>query len=461
MELTGIRSRLSSSRRTRALLAAGLGLAALATAPPGLRAQQPTPPGGATPTIVIDASAQRFAVPDCLPRRDDLGTREACRTFSQVLRNDLKFEGLFQFVPESLFSAIPPLNPDNPDFEDWKSIGTKVLVVTRAEITGGDLSIEARVHFVDSGQAMLTKRYSGRADNPRSFAHQLSDDIMALTQYRGVARTRIAFASDRDSTKDKRTKELYIVDYDGFNPRRVTVNSSLNILPAWRPDGQALAYVSYRQDRSPLIFLAEIFAGRSSGNISGERAGSQAFAPAWSPDGKRVAFASTRAGNMEIFSVNADGTELRRLTNSAASDTAPCFSPTGQEIAFTSNRTGTPQIYLMDNEGLNLRRLTTVGNYNDAPAWNPSKQYSEIAFTSRIEGGFEVAVIDLATRQVRQITEGRGSCEYPAWAPNGRHLVFSCNRGGTWQISVADRDGREMSSLATGPGNNVQPDWGP
>jgi len=62
---------------------------------------------------------------------------------------------------------------------------------------------------------------------------------------------------------------------------------------------------------------------------------------------------------------------------------------------------------------------------------------------------------------VRQITEGRGSCEYPAWAPNGRHLVFSCNRGGTWQISVADRDGREVNSLATGPGNNVQPDWGP
>ncbi len=461
MHLTGTRSRPSSSRRASALLAAGLGLAAWASAPSPLRAQQPTPPSGATPTIVIDASAQRFAVPDCLPRREDQAIRDACRTFTQVLRSDLKFEGLFQFVPESLFAAIPLLNPDNPNFEDWKSIGTKVLVVTRADLAGNDLSVEARVHFVDSGQAMLTKRYSGRADNPRSFAHQLSDDIMALTQYRGVARTRIAFASDRDSTKEKRTKELYIVDYDGFNPRRVTVNNSLNILPAWRPDGQALAYVSYRQDRSPLIFLAEIFAGRSRANISGEPSGSQAFAPAWSPDGKRVVFASTRAGNMEIFSANADGTQVRRLTNSAASDTAPCFSPTGQEIAFTSNRTGTPQVYLMDDEGLNLRRLTTVGNYNDAPAWNPSKQYSEIAFTARIEGGFEVAVIDLATRQVRQITEGRGSCEYPAWAPNGRHLVFSCNRGGIWQIGVAARDGREVNSLATGPGNNVQPDWGP
>ena len=88
---------------------------------------------------------------------------------------------------------------------------------------------------------MLSKRYSGRADNPRVFAHQASDDIVALTQYRGVARTKIAFTSDRDATREHRSKELYIVDYDGFNPRRITVNNSLNILPAWSPDGQKLA----------------------------------------------------------------------------------------------------------------------------------------------------------------------------------------------------------------------------
>ena len=73
----------------------------------------------------------------------------------------------------------------------------------------------------------------------------------------------------------------------------------------------------------------------------------------------------------------------------------------------------------------------------------------------------DIAIIDLATRQVRQITQGRGSCEYPTWAPNGRHLAFSCNRGGRWEIAIADREGRSLRTLATGPGNNVQPDWGP
>jgi len=410
---------------------------------------------------VIGGVTPRFAVPECVPMGPDEATRAACRTITQVLRADLRFEGLFQFVPDSLLDAIPPLNADAPRFEDWKGIGARILVVTRAEVKGGELSVEVRVYFVDSGQTMLARRYSGRPDNPRLFAHQASDDIMTLTQYKGVARTRLAFTSDRDATKEVRSKELYIVDYDGFNPRRVTVNNSLNILPNWSPDGTSLAYVSYRQG-SPLIYLAKVLEGRSVANLTGEKGDSQAFAPAFSPDGKRLAFASNRSGNMDVWVAGADGSGARRLTTTPASDTAPCWSPTGQEIGFTSNRTGTPQLWIMDSEGLNVRRLTNVGNYNDGCAWNPSKQYSEIAYTARLEsGGFDIAIIDLATRQVRQITQGRGSCEYPAWAPNGRHLVFACNRGGRWEITISDREGRTLQTLATGPGNNVQPDWGP
>ena len=343
--------------------------------------------------------------------------------------------------------------------------GHRITVVfddhTVAEVTGSELTVEVRVYFVDSGATMLARKYSGKADNPRVFAHQASDDIMTLTQYRGVARTRIAFVSDRDATKERRSKELYIVDYDGFNPRRVTVNNSLNIQPAWRPDGAALAYVSYRQG-SPLLYLAKIFEAQSVPNLSGEKGDSHAFAPTFSPDGRSLAFASTRAGNMDVWAANADGSGARRLTTTQASDTAPCWSPTGQEIAFTSSRTGTPQLWTMDSEGLNVRRLTVQGNYNDGCAWNPSKVWSEIAYTARLEaGGFDIAVIDLATRQVRQITQGRGSCEYPSWAPNGRHLVFSCERNKRWEITIADREGRSLQTVATGPGNNVQPDWGP
>jgi TolB protein len=439
------------------LAIAGAALAAIAAGAP----QQPP----TRDTIIITGSAGRWALPDCVPKRPDEASLAACRTLSQVLRADLRFEDLFQLLQDSLIAAIAPLNPQAPRFEDWKGIGAKYLIAAQAEVAGSELSVEVRVYDVDSGQAMMQRRYSGKADSPRSFAHQASDDILALTQNKGVARTRIAFVSDRDATKERPSKELYIVDYDGYNPRRVTVNGSLNILPAWRPDGQAIAYVSYRQG-SPLLYLAKIFEGQSVANLSGEKGDSQAFSPVFSPDGKQLAFASNRAGSADIYVAGADGSSPRRLTTTQANDTAPCFSPTGQEIAFTSNRTGTPQLWLIDGDGLNVRRLTQgTGNYNDGCAWNPAKQYSEIAFTARLEAGgpvrFDIAVIDLATRQVRQITEGRGSCEYPSWAPNGRHLVFSCERNKRWEITIADREGRSIQTLATGPGNNVQPDWGP
>jgi TolB protein len=453
-------SKPSSGRRSKGVVLAAVamplfGWGALFRVEPQQPA--PTPP----PQIFISGEKQRFAIPDCIPRAGDEASREACRTITQVLKSDLKFEiDASQFVPDNLITAIPSMNPDAPNFKDWQSIGAGILVVSRAAVTGGELSVEVRVHFVSSGQSMLEKRYSGKPDNPRLFAHQASDDILTLTQLKGVARTRIAFVSDRDSSKEKVLKQVYIMDYDGYNPRQITVSSSINILPAWRPDGQAIAYVSYRQG-SPMIFLASIFEGKNTPNLTGER-GSQAFAPSWSPDGKRIAFSSTRSGNSEIWVANADGSGARNLTSNPAADTAPVWSPTGQEIAFTSGRTGQPQIYVMDaDSGLNIRRLTTASGYSDAPAWSPSRERSEIAYTSRLDSGFEIAVLDLASGQNRQLTEGRGSCEYPSWAPNGRHLVFACNRGGTWQITVSDRDGRNLQTLAAGKGNNVQPDWGP
>jgi TolB protein len=449
------RSPHSSSRRVSLLVAA---LAVVVPRPAAAQQQGGQPPPQHN-IIINGPQREHFAVPECVPKSPDSASREACHTFSQVLKADIQFEDIVDFVPEGLLQAIPAQNADAPNLKDYQSIGASYLVTTRAEVVGSEMNVEAKVYFVATGQNILAKRYSGKAENPRLFAHQASDDIMGLTTIKGVARSKIAFVSDRDSTKDKRTKELYIVDYDGFNPRRVTVNRSLNILPAWSPDGRTLAYVSYRQG-SPDIYLAAIYEGKSTNLTSGK--GFQAFAPAWSPDGTKVAYASNRSGNMEIWISNADGSGAHKITASAGSNTAPCWSPTGQEIAFTSSRSGAPQIYLMDSEGLNVRRLTTVGSYNDAPAWNPSKLYGEIAYTSRLEGAsFEVAVIDLASRQVRQVTEGRGSCEYPAWAPNGRHLVFACNHAGTWQLTVSDRDGRTVRTIPAGPGSNAQPDWSP
>ena len=195
MEQRASRSRASSSRlnSAAAALAAGVGLLLARDSRPAQA--PPSPP----PTIVIGGEVDRFAIPDCIPRKGDEASREVCRTVTQVLRADQQFEGLFRFVPQSLMSAIPPMDPEAPNFTDWKGIGATVLVVSRAQVTGGEATVELRVHSVATGQSMLSKRYTGRDDNPRIFAHQASDDLMTLANYRGVARSKIAFVSDRDA----------------------------------------------------------------------------------------------------------------------------------------------------------------------------------------------------------------------------------------------------------------------
>ncbi len=403
--------------------------------------------------IDIQSSAPRLAVPPCVPQSSDAESRQACRTMTDVLRADLAFEGLFDFVDPKLYELVPSWSPDSPNLEEWRSVFASFLIVTRARVQG-ELSVDVRVWDVGSTQLILDKRYSGSAANPRFFAHTVSDAVMTLTQHQGVARTKIVFATDREGG----VKQIYVMDYDGHRTQGLTRGRTLNILPNWASDGKRIAYTSYAP--RPDIIVVRPFDGGQPRNITQGRG--QSFAAAFSPDGARIAYSSSRSGRMKIWVSRPDGGGARQLTSGASSDTAPSWSPTGREIAFTSNRSGTPQIWVVDADGLNLRRLTRVGSYNDAPAWSPSRLFSEIAYTSRLERGeFEIAILDLQSEEVRQITTGQGSCESPSWAPSGRHLVFSCQRGSLWQISIADRIGRRVKVLAAGPGNNAQPDWGP
>jgi TolB protein len=450
------RSRLFSNRRLRlaALLLAGSGLVASTT----LRAQPQGSNQAQTIIIPFGGTATTLAVPDCVPRAGDDAARAACQAIIDVLRADLRFEDI-KLVPDSLYHDLPNFNPDALKFDDWKAVRAEILVVTRAETVKNELAVDVRVYSVGNGQSILAKRYLNRPDNPRTFAHQAAEEIMTLAQIKSVARSKIAFVSDRDTVaKTKKTKEIYIADYDGFNPRRVTVNRSLNILPSWSPDGRSLGYVSYRSGMPELLF-AWIYEGKSTGFAAG--AGSSVMSLAFSPDGKRVAYSSNKSGNADIWVANTDGTDARKITSSPAIDTAPSWSPSGNEIAFTSQRGGTPQIWVMDSDGLNPHKVSTIGKWNDGAAWNPAKEFStEIAYTTVLDGGREVAIVDVANGQTRQITEGRGSCESPAWAPNGRHLVLACERGGRSQLAIADRMGRNVKAIDVGPGNNSQPDWG-
>ena len=120
--------------------------------------------------------------------------------------------------------------------------------------TATGVTVQVRLFNVAGQQRGVLEGIQRPAANPRVFAHTIADEIHKQQRnLTGVARTKLTFSSDRDGERMKGTvdsrgiKEIYIADYDGANPRRITVNRSLNINPVWSSDGKAIAYTSYRR----------------------------------------------------------------------------------------------------------------------------------------------------------------------------------------------------------------------
>jgi TolB protein len=193
--------------------------------------------------------------------------------------------------------------------------------------------VELRLYNVRTKTQAFGKSYDGSAANPRLYAHTISDELhMSQRGLRGVARTKLAFASDRDgeritgTVENRGGKEIYIADYDGANQKRLTVNRTLNVFPTWSPDARSIAYTSFKRVL-PNIFISNIYQGTMEELTKGTSSNTLAV---WSPDGTKLCFASNRDGNLELYVVNRDGSNLRRLTNHPAADTVPTWSPSAR-----------------------------------------------------------------------------------------------------------------------------------
>ncbi|MFN2446157.1 MAG: hypothetical protein ABR606_11340 [Vicinamibacterales bacterium] len=430
----------------------------VAPAPPA--PQQPRQPSEIGVTLTGDpGSPPRLAVPDFLSLANDRESQDISRTVGEVLWADLAYEREFDMIPRDTYRSIPPATSlSEVPFDRWRELGADGLVVGSILKTGTSIRVEMRLYDVKSRQQLFAREYSGSAANPRLYAHTMADEIhKSQRALRGVARTKLTFASDRNrqrvtgTVEERDVKEVYISDYDGENQRRITVNRALNITPVWSPDGRAIAYTSYRSG-FPDIYVSMIYQGTMETPTKGV---GHNFLPAYSPDGTRIAFMSNRDGNPEVYMMNRDGSGVRRITNHPAIDATPTWSPTGTQIAFTSDRTGAPSIWIVGVDGLGLRRVSF--EHSDRATWS-SAPYNEIAFTARTGPGYDLKVLDVATGELRQITFGEGSNESPAWAPNGRHLAFTSTRAGRTHVFTVDRDGRNVRQL-TRDGNNTQPNW--
>ena len=422
--------------------------------------QQPTEV--TVPIVGEGGLPPKLAIAGFIALSTDGETTAAAKTIADVLFDDLKFEREFYIIEKDAAATVPPPPAiDKLPLDRWRELNANGVVIGSVRKTATGVAVQVHVVEVASGRTSIAKEYSGSIANPRLYAHTIADEIhQQLRGLRGVARTKLTFSSDRDGERikgpvgDREIKEVYIADYDGANPLRVTVTKSLNITPTWAPDSQSIAYTTYRRGYQD-IFVSFIHQGRFEVPADGSPS-KQNYLPAWSPDGSKIAFTSNRDGNPEIYIMNRDGSGMRRMTNNPMIDVTPTWAPSGNQIAWVSDRTGSPQIYIMNADGTGQQKITSE-SYCDRPTWSP-EPFNELAYASRSGAGFDIRLYSFATRESVRVTDGIGSNESPAFAPNGRHIAFTSTRNGKQQIFTIARDGNDLRQI-TRDGNNGYPNW--
>jgi TolB protein len=435
--------------------------------PPAAQNPQTTQPSAVRTVLEGSGGPPKLAVPEFIPLGKEPEVVSAAKTIGDVLWDDMAFEKEFYMLPRDMLRTVPrPASADQIPLDRWKELGADGVIVGTVRKGPDGIIVEARLMNVANGAMLLGKQYSGSVrsvtDGGRVYAHSIADEIYKTQRsLRGVARTKLAFSSDRDGARmkgpvgDRDISNIYMSDYDGANQQRITVNRSIDITPAFAPDVATIAYTSFKSGY-PDIILQSLRDARAPLMPARGNAESQNYLPAWSPDGTKLAFMSTRDGNAEIYVVNRDGTGLRRITNHPGADVTPTWAPSGNQLAFTSDRTGAPQVYTVNLDGTGIQRISQE-SYCDRATWSPNP-LNEIAYASRTGGGYEIRIFDFNTRETHAITDGIGSNESPTFAPNGRHIAFTSDRTGTQQIYTIARDGTDLRQI-TKAGTNKYPNW--
>ena len=287
----------------------------------------------------------------------------------------------------------------------------------------------------------------------------LSVTMFWKTAFASHHKAQIAFTSTRDGNP-----EIYIMDADGENQIRLTRHPEEDKMPSWSPDGKKIAFVSMRHGGRNQIYMMD-----SDGkNVERLTDGISALHPAWSPDGRAIAYDDyeNEGEDSKIYLIAPDGTNRRRLAGDIPShDIEPAWSPDSQRIAFLSSRgIWGNEIYVMDADGANQRRLTRDGWDDRDPAWSPDG--SKIAFSAG-DGDIFIVVMNAdgtdRKRLPEEVLDGVPVLNsYPAWSPDGAKIAYYSgirgdNRGG---IHLMTADGEHLKRLGNAhKGYDYDPDW--
>ena len=368
---------------------------------------------------------------------------------SSIVAADLKRSGLFK-VLETGGVVNRPSDITQIKFSEWSNLQAQALAVGTVEaMPNNRLKVTFQLADVLKQTQLTGMQYTIAPNQIRATAHKIADVIyQKLTGESGIFASRIAYI-----TKANGRYMLKVADADGENPLTMVSSKEPIISPAWSPEGSRIAYVSFEK-KKPIVYIQSLSGQRSV--LAGFKGNNSA--PAWSPDGNKLAIVLTYGANSQVYTINADGSNLNRITKGGAIDTEPTWSTDAKWIYFTSDRGGRPQIYKVPASGGDPQRVTFEGAYNVSPRFSPDGK--SLAMIRNDGGKFRVALQELTSGQVQLLSDGSQD-ESPSFAPNGRVILYATRSSGHGALAAVSADGRVKQKLNESGGDIREPAWGP
>jgi len=374
---------------------------------------------------------------------------------AQVISKDLTRSGRFAPIAEDDMLQKPTSGVDM-DFDDWSILGVEAVVVGRVVQTGDNAyNVQFQLFDVFGRDQLVGYRMPASRGTMRRVAHRAADMIYEkLTGINGVFDTKVAYVT-AEQRGDGQLYSLIVSDQDGENEHKIMESNDPIMSPAWSPDSRRVAYVSFEGNKSS-IFIQTLRTGNrikvsSRPGING--------APAFSPDGRKLVITLGGIdGNLDIYVLDINSRQAKRITTHRAIDTEGTWSPDGRFIYFTSDRAGGPQIYRVSANGGAAERVTFEGSYNARPRLSPDGL--KLAMVHLDRGNYRIAVMDVKRKDLLVLSAGRQD-ESPSFAPNSDTLIYATRQSRNGVLESVTADGLIRQRLTSGQGDVREPVWSP
>lgn len=369
------------------------------------------------------------------------------QALSEITRNDFSFYGHILNVQLQPMDA--PL-PTVATIKEKTKMDLSYWIHWKCKTSG----FEVVAYSVLEQKEKITREWKNTNDVDRALAHQHHDLIFqSLLGKKSVFNSKIVFSGAVEWGSKKSIKEIYMLDFDGYNLNRITQHRGLALAPAFSPDNKKIIYSLIDSKKVVKnVELRELDLQTGKSQIISNRVGMNSGA-VYSADGKGVYTTLSYKGNADIYYIDLQTGQERVLTKSFAEDVDPSVTKDGKLMTFLSNRPGKAHVYTMDPSGteLGIKRISFAGKFNATPRFSPDG--SEIVFSSWVDNGFDLYRLSISGQTLVRLTKNFGSNEDPTFSEDGQFIVFSSRQSARssknldQKIFIMNRDGEILGAL--------------